>query len=241
MPSGKTELSFWEHLDDIRTRLIKCLVVYVLACAGFYPSAAGVLDTITAPAGPLFFTAPADAFMAYWNVVIWGGFVFALPYILYHFWDFIGEGLLPHEKKLVMLYAPMSFVLFIIGSIFSFFVVLPMSFQFFMSYAGPHLRPLITLDKYISYAIGVVFSFAAAFELPLVIFVLAKLGLVTPEWLAGNRRFAIVGILIVAAILTPPDVASQIMLAGPLLVLYEVGIWCAHHACAGRKMRNPLA
>lgn len=235
MSPGKTELSFPEHLDDIRGRLAKCLAVYMLACAGFYPCAAAVLDAVTAPAGHLFFTAPADAFVAYWNIVLWGGFVFALPYILYHVWDFIGEGLLPHEKKPVLFYAPVSLALFITGSLFSFYVVLPVSFRFFMTYAGPHLHPWITLDKYISYAIGIVFSFAVAFELPLVVFVLAKSGLVTPGWLAGHRKAAALGILVVAAVLTPPDMASQLMLAGPMFVLYEAGIWCARWARADNK------
>ena len=238
MPLAKTDLSFWGHLEDLRGRVLKCLAVYVLACAGFYPCAPSVLAFVTAPAGPLVFTSPPDAFMAYWNVVLWGGFVVALPYFFYHFWSFVGEGLRPGERKVLLFYGPLSLILFGVGGVFAFWIVLPMSYQFFMGYALPGIRPLITLDRYAAYAAGVVLSFAAAFELPFVLFILARLGVVNARGLAATRRHAIVAILVVAAILTPPDVASQIMLALPLLVLYEAGIVLAR--MGERKSRAGL-
>ncbi len=215
---------FWDHVNEARARILKCLILYIAACAVLYPCAGAILSFLVRPAGELVFLSPPDAFVAYWNVVLWGGVVVSSPYIFFHIWDFVAAGLLPDEKKIVHIYGPVALALFLFGGTFAFFVVLPMSLQFFLGYAAEGIRPLITLDKYVAYVVNVVLAFAVAFELPVLLFMLARLGVVQRAWLIEKRKFAVVAVLIVAAVLTPPDVVSQLMLAVPLVLLYELGI-----------------
>jgi sec-independent protein translocase protein TatC len=216
--------SFWGHLEDLRRRIIRSLIAFIIASVLFYPSAGAFLSILIAPAGKLVFLSPADAFTAYWSVVLLGGLACSLPYICYQLWGFVAEGLMPGERRLVGFYGILSFVLFILGALFAYFVMIPMAYQFLLGYSTARIVPMITLDRYLSFLITFVLSFAIAFELPLVVFALARFGIVSPEVLVSGRRYAIVIILIIAAILTPPDVVSQILLAGPMLVLYELGI-----------------
>ncbi|MBF0485836.1 MAG: twin-arginine translocase subunit TatC [Candidatus Omnitrophica bacterium] len=224
LPSPKADLSFWGHLEELRGRILKIAVFYVIACCLFYPEAQTALGYLIAPVGKLIFTSPGDAFCAFWNVVLGGGALLSVPYILYHIWSFIAEGLTEEEKKLVFFYGLLSFVLFLLGAVFAFYVIMPMALQFFLSYQTPQITAFISVDKYMSFLFSWVIDAGLAFETPLFIFVLARFGIVTPEFFAQKRRYAIVIILIIAAILTPPDVVSQILLAAPMLILYELGI-----------------
>jgi sec-independent protein translocase protein TatC len=158
------------------------------------------------------------------SLTIWGGLILSCPFILLQIWQFVAEALTEKEKKLVLFFGPISIGLFFVGIAFGYFVMIPTSMQFFLSFATDSVVPMISVSKYISYVGNMVLSFGIVFELPLAILFLVKLGIATPAFLIHYRRYAVVVIFIISAILTPPDIMSQLFMVGPLLLLYEAGI-----------------
>jgi len=216
--------SFFTHLHELRDRLLKSLAVFILCSVAVWNFLDPVIRYVVKPVGRVVFTSPADAFNARVSLAFLGGFLLALPVILFHIWKFIAVGLTDQERKNIKVFGPLSLALFFIGVIFGYCVLLPISFNFLMSFSSPWMMPMITVDKYISFVGTVVISSGVAFELPLILAFLARIGIATPEFLRQKRPYAILLILIVAAVLTPPDMISQIILAIPLLILYEAGI-----------------
>ena len=222
----KTEVfSFYEHLDELKNRVLKSLASMGIASLLVYSFIDGIQEIIIQPAGFLVFTSPADAFVARLNLTFICGFILSLPVISYQIWRFVSVGLKFDERKAILYLVPASVVLFIVGVVFAYSVALPISMKFLLSFSTEKINPMITIDKYISFAGMLLLSFGFIFEMPLIILFLVKIGIATPEFLAQKRKISIVLILIVSAILTPPDVITQLILAGPLLILYEVGIW----------------
>ena len=217
-------LSFFDHLDELRLRLIKTIIVFTGVSFFIYSYTDKLLAFIIKPVGKLFFTAPPDAFMARINITLVTAFCLTLPYISYHLWMFISAGLTKKERSYVVAFVPFSSLLFIAGVLFAYFVAIPISLNFLLSFSSEIIQPMITVKSYISYVGSLVLAFGIVFELPLILMFLAMVGIATPEFLIQKRRHAIVGILIISAIMTPPDVISQIIMAAPLLVLYEIGI-----------------
>lgn len=224
MSQSEVFISFFSHLEEARDRLIKALVAFVCASLLAWNFIDPLLSFIVSPIGHIVFTSPADAFNARVTLAMTGGFVLALPVIFYQLWKFIAAGLTDHEKKYVKVFGPLSFGFFFVGVLFGYGVILPISLKFLMSFSSPWMVPMITVDKYISFVSTIIISSAVTFELPLILAFLAYIGIATPQFLRQKRRHAIVLIFIAAAILTPPDVVSQIVLAVSLLVLYELGI-----------------
>ena len=224
MTRNPDELSFFEHFDELRRRLIKSLVAVIVAACLFYPFVDSVLAFLIRPVGRVVFTSPSDAFVARFMLVVWGGVIFALPVILYQFWRFVSAGLKAHERKYVVFFAPLSLALFFAGSAFGYFVMIPVGMKFLLGFATDFMVPMITVQNYLSFVTTLVLAFGVTFELPLALMFLAKIGVVTPAFLAQKRRHAIVIILIVSAVITPPDAVSQMIMALPLVVLYELGI-----------------
>ncbi len=216
--------SFIDHLSEFRSCAIKILIAFIvcslLACNFTGP----ILAFLTRGVGKLIFTSPQEAFMTNVQIALLVGVFVSLPYITYQIWQFVSEGLKDNEKKYVYISAPISAFLFILGALFGFYVVVPIMMNFFMGFATESLTPMISISKYISFIMTWTFSFAGLFELPLVLVFLTKIGVITPQFLSKNRRIAIVIIFIVAGYLTPPDPISQILMAVPLLVLYELSI-----------------
>ena len=216
--------SFWRHVDELRSRVIKSLVVFLLACVACFNYADQIIPWIVAPAGHLVFTSPGEGFAAYMTIAITMGLIVSSPYLLYHIWAFIACALTQRERRAIKVFAPLSLVFFLMGVAFAFFVAVPMSYRFLMSFSSPYLVAMITVNNYLGFLGQMLIAFGVTFELPLILAFLAKIGVATPEFLRQKRPHAIIIILIIAAILTPPDVVSQILLALPLMVLYEVGI-----------------
>jgi sec-independent protein translocase protein TatC len=224
MSKSPLVLSFSSHLHELRDRIIKSLIAFGIATVVVWNFLDPVIRWVVRPLGRLVFTAPAEAFNARMTLAMIGGLVFALPVILYQLWQFIALGLKLQEQRYIKIFGPLSLVFFFGGIVFGYFVMLPISLNFLLSFSSSWMVPMITVDKYISFVGTIIISSGVAFELPLILAFLARLGIATPEFLRQKRRYAIVMILITAAILTPPDIVSQILLTIPLLVLYELGI-----------------
>ncbi len=225
MSADPEGLSFWGHLNELRSRLLKSFIAVVVAGCVFYPFVDRFLAFLIRPVGRVVFTSPADAFVVRLTLLICGGVVLALPVVVYQLWQFVAAGLRENEKKYVRFFAPASFVLFVVGCVFGYWVIIPVGMKFLLSFATESIVPMITLPNYISFILTLVLAFGICFQLPLVLMFLAKIGIVTPAFLAQKRKHAVVLILIASAVLTPsPDAISQILMAGPLLVLYELGV-----------------
>ena len=223
--------SFLVHLDELRQRLIKVLLGFIAATLLCYNFVGQVLPWLIKPACPagrpachLIYTSPTEAFGAYMTLAAVMGFLVSLPLTLYHVWGFMAGALRPTEKRFIAVFGPLSFLFFLLGVTFSYFVAIPLTYRFLMGFSSEYMQPMITVSSYMGFLANMLIAFGVTFELPLILAFLAKIGIATPEFLRQKRRHAIMIILIVAAIVTPPDVVSQMLLAVPLVVLYEVGI-----------------
>jgi len=152
------------------------------------------------------------------------GILAAAPLIFYELWMFIAPGLYQKEKKMVIPFVVSSTILFVGGALFGYFVVFPFGFKFFIGFSNETVKALPSVKQYFSFSIKLLFAFGAVFELPVIIFFLSKMGIVTPQFLRQKRKYAILMTFALGAVLTPPDVITQCMMAGPLIVLYEIGI-----------------
>jgi sec-independent protein translocase protein TatC len=221
-------LSFVEHLEELRRRLVICLAAVFLFSLASYFYAGNILSLLMKPVGKLVFIRPQEAFLSYLKIAIFSGVFLSLPVIFYQIWKFVFVGLLPKEKKYIFTYGPLSFFLFLVGAGFSYQVVLPLSLRFLIDrFSSNTLTSMLSISNYISFVGNFLLAFGVVFELPLIVLFLTKIGLVTPQTLRRKRREVIVGIFILAALMTPPDVFTQFLLAVPLLFLYEVSLWTA--------------
>ena len=224
MNPPQKDLSFLGHLEELRSRLIKSLLAVTATSLFSYAFAGEFLKFLIKPVGQLIFTSPAEGFLATINVTLWGGVILAFPLILYQFWAFVSEALTESERKYVRIFGPLSLILFLAGIAFGYFVMVPISLSFLLSFSSAWLVPMIRASEYLSFVGSFALAFGIVFELPLILVFLTKIGIASPEFLRQKRRYAIVFIFILSAILTPPDCASQFLMAIPLLVLYELGI-----------------
>lgn len=227
-------MSFTEHLQELRQRLTRCfiaLVVGFLACYGFSKDLFDILMrplvTVFPPGSHLIFTALPEAFFTYIKVALVAGFFLTSPYIFYQLWLFISPGLYKEERKYLIPIGFFSALFFVVGASFGYFVVFPFAFKFFMGFTTEFIKPFPKLNEYLGFSLKLLFAFGVIFELPLVIFFLARLGLVTSTMLRKVRKFAFLGCFVISAVLTPPDVVSQLLMAGPLMLLYEISIYVA--------------
>lgn len=223
-------MSLIAHLTELRSRLIKCLVAVALgACVGYY-FIDEIMHYITLPAGKLYYMQPAEAFFTYLKVACVAGFLLALPVIFWHVWRFFLPALTRTERTVLGLVVPASVLLFFAGLAFSFFLVLPAGIHFFLGFGNGELEALFSVDKYFDFVIMFVMPFGFIFELPLIITILGKLGLINSAFLKKYQRIVIFLAFVVAAIITPtPDVFTQSMIALPIIVLYEVGYFIVRY------------
>ena len=232
------KMSFLEHLGELRIRITRALIALLIGTVIGLPFSQQIVDWLARPVTrlgyPLVFTAPAEAFWVQMKVGIIVGVFVAAPAILWQVWAFIAPGLHAHEKKYAAPFVIIGSLLFLGGGAFSLFVVTPYAIQFLLSYARPGLTPMITIQNHIDFLLKFTLAFGAVFELPLALTILARVGVVNAKMLARNRKYAILGAFIAGAVLTPtPDAFNQTLMAGPLILLYEVGIICAR--IFGRK------
>ncbi len=219
-------MPFLEHLEELRRRLIKAfLAVVVMSGVAFY-FADQLMVLIQIPLGdvPLHNMQVTGAFYAYLKIALITGVVGALPVIFYQMWCFIAPGLYMREKAAMLPLIFVSIILFVIGGGFCFVIVLPLALKFLIGFADDLIVNYITIGSYVSFAGLLLLAFGFGFQMPIVAYFLGKMGLITPQFLAKGRRYAFVIILVAAAIITPPDIFTQVLLAFPLYILYEVSI-----------------
>ncbi len=226
------KMSFMEHLGELRTRIVRAHTGLLIGTLIALPFSQYIVDWLARPITKLnyelVFTAPAEAFWVQMKVGLIVGIFISAPVILWQVWAFIAPGLHAHERKYAAPFVIIGSVLFIGGGAFSLYVVTPYAIQFLLSYARPGLKPMITLQNHVDFLLKFTLAFGAVFELPLALTILSRVGVVNAKMLARNRKYAILGAFIAGAILTPtPDAFNQALMAGPLIILYEVGIICA--------------
>lgn len=214
------------HLDELRGRiLISLAAIAVGACVAFL-NIRPIVSYLARPVGNLVFLSPTEAFMAYFKLAFFAGLFLASPVILFQLWGFISSALNEKEQRTFLFFLPFSVALFLGGAAFAFFIVIPLALKFLINFAGPEVLPVISISKYLSFITVLMLMFGIVFELPVAIVILSKLGLVAPAALKRNRKWAILGIFIAAAALTPtPDAFTQILMAIPMILLYEISIW----------------
>src|SRR5213594_3621259 len=230
--SADDKMPFMEHLGELRVRIMRSLFWLLGGLLVAFPFSERIVDWLARPVTKLgyklVFTAPAEAFWVQMKVAMIVGLFIGSPGILWQVWAFIVPGLHPHEKKYAAPFVIIGSLMFIAGGAFSLFVVTPYAIAFLLSYARETLQPMITVENHVDFLLKFTLAFGAVFELPLVITLLARMGVVTAKQLSKNRKYAILGAFIAGAILTPtPDAFNQTLMAGPLILLYEVGIVCA--------------
>lgn len=235
---------FISHLEELRKRLVTCAIAVGAGFVIAYIFAERLFQLLVAPlksvmpeGDQLIFTNLPEMFFAYIKVAFIAGILAAAPLIFYELWMFVAPGLYKKEKTLAIPFVISSTILFVGGSLFGYFVVFPFGFKFFIGFSNEYVKALPSVKQYFSFSLKLLFAFGLVFELPVVMFFLSKIGLVTPEYLKKKRKYAILLTFVMAAILTPPDVITQCMMAGPLIVLYEVGILVARLA---RKKKDEI-
>ncbi|NSL54401.1 twin-arginine translocase subunit TatC [Uliginosibacterium aquaticum] len=226
--------SFISHLVELRNRLIYSLlaVLVVFLCLvwwakDLYALMAAPLLAVLPQGGQMIATDVVGVFLVPIKVVAWLSLLIAMPFILFQAWSFIAPGLYAHEKRLALPLLVASCLLFVCGMAFAYFIFFPGMFKVMASFTPEGVAWMTDIDKYLSFVMGMFLAFGATFEVPVAVVLLVALGIVTTAKLAEARRFVIVGAFVVAAVVTPPDVASQFMLAVPMCLLYEVGILVA--------------
>ncbi len=236
-------MSLIGHLQDLRKGLTRSLYAVLVGFLVCYAFAGQMLKILMQPMltalkqSHFIYTIPTEAFFAEMWIAFIAGMFLCSPYIFYQIWSFVAPGLYSHERRWIIPIALCSALFFVSGAMFGYFVVFPFGFEFFASYASDILMFTPKLDEYMGFALKLLFAFGIVFELPLFIFFLARLGIVSHVGLRAKRKYAILGAFIIAAALTPPDAISQTMMAVPLCILYEVGVWGAYFF--GKKKPQP--
>ena len=247
-PAG--EMPFLDHLEELRWRLIWSLIaVTVCAVAGwFLVTRLDVLGLLVEPIKPflhgtrLKYLSPTEPFFITLKLAVSVGLVLASPIVIYQVWAFLAPALLPSERRVIVPSLYMGLVLFALGVLMSYEVVLPMTLSFTMSFQTESLEQSIVIGEYLSFVTRLLLAFGGVFELPVVVLILSAMGLVTPEFLSSKRRHAIVIITVLAALLTPGDVITlTLMMMVPLVLLYEFSIFLSKLVTRRRRARAAAA
>ena len=225
-PDAQTEQPLRDHLQEFRKRLIICLVVVAIAALACYNYVDDIIALLSGPAGKLYFMNPSEVFFTYMEIALYAGILFTLPVLLYEVWAFVAPALWPEERRAVLVILPTAVILFYVGLVFAYYLVIPAAVTFFMGFATQTLQPMFSLESYLSFILALSLPFGFIFELPLIVVFLAKIGLVTGDFLKGKRKILIVIAFIFAAVISPTtDIFTQTMIAVPLIVLYEISLF----------------
>jgi sec-independent protein translocase protein TatC len=237
-----TQETFVSHLIELRDRLLRAIISVLVLTLAMVPWAKEIYALL---AKPLLAALPSGAtmiatdvtgtFLVPLKVTLMAGFLVALPYVLYQMWAFVAPGLYQHEKRLALPVILSSFFFFLVGMAFAYFVVFPVAFGFFAGYTPPGVQMMTDIDKYLSFVLTMFIAFGLTFETPVVVVVLVRMGIVSLDKLRAARSYVIVGAFVLGAIFTPPDVISQLLLAIPLWLLYEVGLFLARFVSAEKQ------
>jgi sec-independent protein translocase protein TatC len=226
-------MTLTEHLEDLRRVIIISALALIVATAltyfGFRVQLMAILTRPMQEMGyDLIFITPLEAFLTSIKACFLAAVFLTFPIITWQVWGFILPALNRHERKYLYLFTPFSVILFVLGLAFSYYAVFPLAIRFLLVVASDGFQPMITVSRYISFVTTFILPFGIVFQLPLLIMLLTRLGLITPPFLVRQRKIAILAIFIVAAILTPPDVISQLLMGLPMVVLYEASIWLSY-------------
>ena len=231
-----TEQPFVSHLIELRDRLIRAVIAIAIAFGvlAFFPGPSGLYDLLAAPmvahlprGATLIATNVISPILVPLKITLMAAFMVALPVVLYQVWAFVAPGLYSHEKKLVLPLVISSTLLFVIGVAFCYFLVIPGMSKFIQAFAPATITAAPDIEQYFGFVLTLFIVFGVAFEVPVAVVVLVRIGMVTTDQLKAFRGYFVVGAFIIAAVVTPPDVISQLALAIPMCLLYELGIWSA--------------
>ncbi len=221
-----------EHLEELRSRLIRALIAYALVLSVCLVFSKQLFQILIDPALPFFpdgssfiYTKLPEAFITYLKVALLASVFGASPAIFYQLWKFVAPGLYSSERKLVFPFVGASTILFISGAVICYFTVLPWACKFFLGYSDGDTTAMLTIGEYLSFTTRLLLAFGVVFELPLAMMFAGRIGLVRSQTLRKGRPFALIAAFVLASLITPPDVVTQIALGMPLMVLYEVGIY----------------
>ncbi len=223
------------HANELRRRLIRIVVILLLGWIGLFCIAepmysffASPLQASLPPGSKMIYTSPQGMFFTYLKVAAIASLFCTSPLTFYQVWAFVAPGLYREEKRALLPLAFFSSVLFIGGAAFCFCLVFPVAFKFFMGFATAEIQPMISVEEYLSFALKILIAFGVVFEMPLFSFFLARFGILSPRFMKRSRPYAVILVFVLAALLTPPDVISQVLMAVPMLILYEISIYvCA--------------
>lgn len=243
--TSNTTMSLGDHLEELRRRLLYALAGLGLGTIICLCFGTRIITFIQKPYDrlmpdhPLSVLAPADAFVGYMKISLIAGLIISSPWVFYHLWMFIAAGLYPKEKKYMHLAVPFSAALFVIGSLFFIYVVAPISLTFFLKFGKfINVTPNWTFQKYVSFVTMLMLIFGVGFQTPVAIFFLNKTGMVSLGALRGSRKYVLLAVFVVSAMATPPDVISQVTLAVPLYLLFELGIVLSWFSERKKKTRD---
>jgi sec-independent protein translocase protein TatC len=230
-PSDPDKMGFLEHLDELRVRLIRALIAVVVAVAICWSWSADILHFIMQPlraAHPgvrFIYTGPTEGFVLHMKAALFAGVFVAGPFVLYQVWAFTSPGLYPHEKRYVVPFVMFGSLFFAAGGAFGHVVMFPATFRFLGQFTSQDIEYLPRLTEYLSFYFWFIVGLGTVFQLPVIIFVLSRIGLVTPGGLLRNFKYAVLAAFVVSAVLTPSaDVVNQTMVASPIIALYLLGI-----------------
>lgn len=238
------EMPFLDHLEELRSRIIRALLAMVVGAGICLIFAKQLLNILLWPTTRVNLPIEIQVlkvqgmFVVTLEVAFFGGILLSLPYLLYQFWMFVAPGLYPKERRYVPRLIVSASLLFLIGVAFAYFVLMPFALRFFLSLAPETVKTNIAIDFYIGFIIRILVIFGLIFELPILSYFLSRLGLISPDLMRRYRRHAIVIIFILAALLTPPDPFTQVLLAVPLIFLYEISIYISKIVVRGKKKKE---
>jgi sec-independent protein translocase protein TatC len=242
------EATFLSHLVELRSRLLKSVAAILLVLLALIPFANRLYAQLAEPllsnlpvGGSMIATEIASPFLTPLKLAFCVAFVIAMPFVLFQLWRFVAPGLYRQEKRLAMPLLVSAVVLFYVGCAFAYFLVLPAVFAFMAHVAPAGVAVMPDISRFLDFVLVLFIAFGLCFEVPVVLVLLVALGVVEPDQLARGRSYAIVGAFVIAAILTPPDVMSQLLLAIPMCLLYEAGILAARVIARGSRARERSA
>jgi len=232
--------TFISHLIELRSRLLRAIVAVLVVLVVLFPFAKDIYAALALPllrvlphGSTMIATDVTGTFLVPLKVTLMAAFLIALPFVLYQVWAFVAPGLYHHEKRLVVPVLVSSFLFFFVGMAFAYFLVFPIAFGFFAGYAPAGVQMMTDIDKYLSFVLTMFIAFGLTFETPVVVIVLVRLRVVSLEKLRAARPYVIVGAFVIGAVFTPPDVISQLLLAVPLWLLFELGLLLARFVAVG--------
>ena len=230
--------SLVNHLEELRNRILTSVVAIVVAAGLSFAWAGKIIELLKGLGGKslpqLAFFSPPEAVLAYMKVALSAGLILCMPILLYQVWSFIRPGLTSREQRFGLAFVWWGTFLFLVGAAFAYWILLPVSLSFLLGFAEGTLTPVISINRYLSFTTAIILACGGVFQLPLIVYLLTKMGLLTPQWLRKQWRMAVMSMVVAAAIITPTtDAATMLLMTLPMLLLYEISIWIS--AAASRK------